>query len=164
MWFRNSKNEVTIQADVKNGLHIVSRIMPHSQGVREVAIMCTPTSLDTYFEKNTTLDTCGEGNTNINYQTSCYTVLTTGESEFLHEDGPKVQEFCNATVTISQREKSQYYELMHRRFGHMGPDQLRNIHKVTKLKRRILVPAMKSTCRVCKLTKLRNRTNKTLNT
>ncbi len=44
----------------------------------------------------------------------------------------------------------------------MGLDQLKNLYKVTKLKRPIVVPIEREICRVCKLTKLRNRTNKRL--
>lgn len=51
---------------------------------------------------------------------------------------------------------------MHRRFAHLGPEKLRSLHKVTTMKRPVLVPVDREMCRVCKLTKLRNKTSKIL--
>ena len=51
---------------------------------------------------------------------------------------------------------------MHRRFAHLGPEKLRSLHKVTTLKRPVLFPVEREMCRVCKLTKLRNKTSKVL--
>ncbi len=48
------------------------------------------------------------------------------------------------------------YRLIHRRFTHLRLDKLRNLHKVTTLKRPVLVPIDREMCRVYKLTKLRN--------
>ncbi len=54
------------------------------------------------------------------------------------------------------------YRLIHRRFAYLRLDKLRNLYKVTIFKRPVLVPIDKEIYRVYKLTKLRNRTNKTL--
>ncbi len=48
------------------------------------------------------------------------------------------------------------YRLIHRRFAHLGLDKLRNLYKVTILKRPVLVLIDREIYRVCKLTKLRN--------
>lgn len=90
----------------------------------------------------------------------CHVALTAGEAMQLdeNEDLEGVRE-GKTMKRLSRRERVDYYNLMHRRFGHMGPDQLRNLHKVTKLKRPIVIPLEREICRVCKLTKLRNRTN-----
>ncbi len=64
----------------------------------------------------------------------------------------------------SEREIRERYELMHRRFGHCGPEKLRKLHKVSNV-RKITIPrhAWRSPCEVCKLAKLRNRISKQLN-
>jgi len=48
------------------------------------------------------------------------------------------------------------YRLMYRRFAHLRLDKLRNLYKVTILKRLVLVLIDREMCRVYKLTKLRN--------
>ncbi len=48
------------------------------------------------------------------------------------------------------------YRLIYRRFIYLGLDKLRNLYKVTILKRPVLVSTDKEIYKVCKLTKLRN--------
>jgi hypothetical protein len=48
------------------------------------------------------------------------------------------------------------YRLIHRRFAYLGLDKLRNLYKVTILKRLVIVLINREMCRVCKLTKLCN--------
>ncbi|KAI0997587.1 hypothetical protein K3495_g10600 [Podosphaera aphanis] len=137
--------------------------MPHSQGVKEVSLLCIPDTPHNNMEEISSTKPSTERHTVVRSDTCFHTALTIDEAESLyHNENLELSEHCYAIDTISQQEKSEYNNLMHRRFGHMGPDQLRNILKVTRLKRPIVVPADKDTCRVCKLTKLRNRTNKTL--
>jgi hypothetical protein len=93
----------------------------------------------------------------------CHVALTAEETALQEEQEALKNAGDKQTIKrLSRKETLDYYNLMHRRFGHMGPDQLRNLYKVTKLKRPIVVPTEKEICQVCKLTKLRNRTNKTL--
>jgi len=54
------------------------------------------------------------------------------------------------------------YLKYHRRLGHIGAEKLRNLHKVTKLKQRILIPSEIPSCEVCRISKIKNRMNKTL--
>jgi Reverse transcriptase (RNA-dependent DNA polymerase)/gag-polypeptide of LTR copia-type len=56
-------------------------------------------------------------------------------------------------LTLNEKE---YYLLMHRRFSHLGPEKLRNLHKVTTLSRPIKTPSKKEICEVCSLTKMTN--------
>ena len=51
------------------------------------------------------------------------------------------------------------YELFHRRFGHLGPKLIANLHKCTTLKTAIRIPskARRGVCEVCALTKMTNR-------
>ncbi len=54
------------------------------------------------------------------------------------------------------------YKLIYKRFTYLRLNKLRNLYKVTILKRPVLVPINREIYRVCKLTKLRNRINKVL--
>ncbi|KAI1007133.1 hypothetical protein K3495_g1098 [Podosphaera aphanis] len=56
----------------------------------------------------------------------------------------------------------QRYLIWHRRFAHLGPGKLRNLHKVTSLKKPIKIPRDLDICEVCALTKIRNRIPKQL--
>jgi hypothetical protein len=53
---------------------------------------------------------------------------------------------------------SDKYQLMHRRFAHLGPEKLRSLHRVTTLAEPIpIVPSTECPCEVCALTKIKNR-------
>jgi hypothetical protein len=62
---------------------------------------------------------------------------------------------------IKKSDKERYLKY-HRRFAHLGPDKIRNLHKVTTLKKKIKVPLNLDICEVCALTKLRNKIPKEL--
>ena len=51
------------------------------------------------------------------------------------------------------------YLLWHRRFAHFGPAKLRDLHKVTTLKKQIIIPAKKGVCEVCKFMKIKKQIN-----
>ncbi len=57
---------------------------------------------------------------------------------------------------LSRTENLARYRLIHRRFVYLGLDKLRNLHKVTILKRLVIVLINREIYRVCKLTKLCN--------
>ncbi len=57
---------------------------------------------------------------------------------------------------LSRIENLAKYKLIYRRFTYLGLDKLRNLYKVTILKRPVIVLTDKEIYRVCKLTKLRN--------
>jgi hypothetical protein len=59
------------------------------------------------------------------------------------------------------RELERYLKY-HQRFAHLGPDKIRNLHKVTTLQRRIKIPRDRDICDVCAITKLKNRIPKKL--
>jgi hypothetical protein len=54
------------------------------------------------------------------------------------------------------------YLKYHQRFAHLSPDKIRNLHKVTTLKRRVKVPRNLDVCDVCAITKMKNRIPKEL--
>jgi len=61
------------------------------------------------------------------------------------------------------KEQRRWYRLMHRRFGHCGPDMLRKLHKVTSLQEAIKIPPLRRrVCALCKLAKMRNLTSRKL--
>lgn len=70
--------------------------------------------------------------------------------EALMQTKPKRE---RSELTEDQKE---VYMLMHRRFNHLEPNKLRNLHKVTTLAKPIKVPAKRDICEVCAITKMTN--------
>jgi len=62
-------------------------------------------------------------------------------------------------VSIPVTAVTDQYELWHRRFAHMGPAKIRDLHKVTTLAKPIPTAANTTVCEVCALTKMVNRRN-----
>src|ERR1700712_6016356 len=62
----------------------------------------------------------------------------------------------------TKKSDKERYILFHRRFAHLGPEKLRNLHKVTNLKDKIKIPKDRGVCDVCSLAKLHNKIPKTL--
>jgi hypothetical protein len=54
------------------------------------------------------------------------------------------------------------YLKYHQRFAHLGPNKIRNLHKVTTLEKRVKVPRNLDVCDVCALTKMKNKIPKEL--
>lgn len=52
--------------------------------------------------------------------------------------------------------EKQVYLLWHKRFAHLGPDKICNLHKVTTLEKAVKVPSKREICEVCTLTKMTN--------
>ncbi|POS82165.1 hypothetical protein EPUL_006064 [Erysiphe pulchra] len=158
MWFTDQNNEVIIQANVKDGLYYVSCIMAHSQGIKEIALMSTPSNLASHLEFSPAQNTSIYKDIPEDFSPCCHVALTVDEIQEYNFNTIIISTTGNGkTSRISQREKNDYYNLMHRRFSHMGFEKLRNLHKITNLKRPIVIPVDEEICRVCKL---RNRTNK----
>ena len=159
MWFISENKQVVLQADVKGGLYIVSRIIPGKQGI-ESAMIGMLEGLD---NNNSTEKSV------VSYQKAeiimasddnepcCQNALAAVEEDVHMHDSEK-----HGMRKLSKAENLARYRLMHRRFAHLGPEKLRNLHKVTTLKRPVTVPVDREMCRVCKLTKLRNKTSKVL--
>ena len=149
MWFISEDRRVVLQADVKGGLYIVSWIIPGQQGI-ELAMIGMLESLDHDEESDSTIP-------NSENDLCCHDALVAeDEDTHMHDNGE------HGMRKLSKSENLTRYRLMHRRFAHLGPDKIRNLHKVTTLRRPVLVPTDREMCRVCKLTKLRNKTSKTL--
>ncbi len=74
---------------------------------------------------------------------------------YIHDDGEHGLRKLLYTENLAR------YRLIYRRFAYLGLDKLRNLYKVTILKRPVLVLINREIYKVYKLTKLYNRINKT---
>ena len=63
---------------------------------------------------------------------------------------------------LSSGEVRKRYIIWHRRFHYIGPEKLRHLHKVIKLKEKIRIPTDIFKYEVYKLIKIRNRTSRKL--
>jgi Reverse transcriptase (RNA-dependent DNA polymerase) len=152
MWFISEKKQVVLQANVKEGLYIVSRIIPGAQGIESAMISMLEGMNNTKesFGSNSMYDATTE-------DLCCHSALASDDTDvYMHNDNTP------GMKRLTRNENLARYKLMHRRFAHLGPEKIRNLHKVTTLKRPVMVPTDQEMCRVCKITKLRNRTSKTL--
>jgi hypothetical protein len=86
----------------------------------------------------------------------CYRVLAADEEDYIYDNGE------HGLRKLLRTENLARYRLIYKRFAHLRLEKLRNLHKVITLKRPVLVPVDREIYRVCKLIKLRNRTNKAL--
>jgi hypothetical protein len=97
------------------------------------------------------------------YQDTAFTADTNGAEHITTEIAPLTGDECTRTSGTSSRELAlsahheSQYQLMHRRFNHLGPDKIRNLHKVTTMSTPIKIPSETETCTVCALTKMTNR-------
>ena len=64
--------------------------------------------------------------------------------------------------TDTAPKKRDLYTLWHRRLGHLGSAKLRNLHKVTTLKKPIPIVEAEAPCEVYAITKMTNKRNRTL--
>jgi hypothetical protein len=83
--------------------------------------------------------------------------LETGEDSEAQEN-PKAPQ---STEELSRAEQERYI-LWHRRFSHLGPKKIRNLHKISTLAKPIKVPTNREPCKVCALTKMKNKIPKEL--
>lgn len=67
----------------------------------------------------------------------------------------------NDDEPTTEKELKRYIKY-HERFAHLGPSKLRDLHKVTTLKKKITIPKEVDICDVCSLTKMKNRVRKQL--
>lgn len=68
----------------------------------------------------------------------------------------------DSDIHAGPKTKLEIYKLWHRRFAHLGSAKLRNLHKVTTLKKSIPIIEDHDPCEVCALTKLCNKRNHTV--
>ena len=63
---------------------------------------------------------------------------------------------------VMHKNKMNRFNLMHRRFGHIGPAALAKIHNVTNIKKPVITPQMLPKCDVCIRANIKNRFSKRL--
>lgn len=144
MYLRD-KNGPLVSATFKNGVYVVDHIAEVDQ---EVA-----------FDAQETISSDVEA---MDVTTPIEKVQSQGASAYDpnidHDDGKPV--YSRAQRITQERRKR--YTLFHRRFGHVGPNQLRKLHTGTDLERPITIPDSIEICEICMKTKLRNRRSKVL--
>jgi hypothetical protein len=123
-----------------NGLYIVTNV---ATGLEDKAFQCVENSVN--------LDPQTIGKSRLIQGLSAYPALFESQEEAQSSDDE-----------ATKRSDKERYTLFHRRFAHLGPDKLRNLHKVTTLKEKIKIPQDRGICDVCSLAKLHNKIPKTL--
>lgn len=68
----------------------------------------------------------------------------------------------NSDIHADSKTKLKIYKLWHRRFAHLDSTKLRNLHKITTLKKSIFIIEDHDSCKVCALIKLCNKRNHTV--
>ncbi|KAI0992563.1 hypothetical protein K3495_g15622, partial [Podosphaera aphanis] len=127
------KENIVVTATQENGLYIVTHVdESFTKSSRSTQINKTQ-SLTLDHEKAMIASTNGN------------TIDSDGES-----DG-----------ALKESEKERYLKY-HKRFAHLNPKKIRNLHKVTTLKTPIKVPSNLELCETCKIAKMRNQIPKTL--
>ncbi|KAI0990848.1 hypothetical protein K3495_g17339 [Podosphaera aphanis] len=104
--------------------------MPHIKGVKEIALLCASSSPAHNMESNRINHHQDvKDNSEHTDQFCCHTALTAEEEDQMNNGRTGDMQYYPQS---SKHDKFDYYKLMHRRFGHMGVEKLRNLHKVTK--------------------------------
>jgi len=158
MWFTRSGKRI-IKADISEGIYIVSWI---AKGLQETAFPAKELKDKPYS------NLC----TNPDYESSSdnasdpYTDLPLQEGKIKRKSHEPRKDTANTNDCKDKRLSNNdltRYMLMHRRFGHCGPEKLRRLHRVSNITK-IRVPghAMRSPCGVCKLAKLKKTIRKQL--
>jgi hypothetical protein len=156
MWFHRGK-DLVLKATIHSGIYLISWI---KGGTNELALTATPSHKPKPF-----LSSAQEGKAleppkatfiGRNQEHS----LNTSDVEMSENDSKGSIEKPQQKQSPSQILKR--YQKYHRRLGHVGAEKLRNLHKVTKLEQRIIIPNEIPPCEVCRISKIKNRMNKTL--
>ena len=151
MDFKDGKKTV-IQAEQDQGLYIVKHI---SKSLQSRALVATVTDQPAKYKAvdQPTDNYATIANTTTTKQTADDTVAVS-DSEVDPDDSGEEE--------AATKQERRTYRLMHRRFGHYGPNLLRNLHKVSNLSKIKIPPADRRLCEPCTLAKMRNRFSKVL--
>jgi hypothetical protein len=143
MWFTRHGKRI-IKADISDGIYIVSWI---AKGLQETAFLAKDSYTNLY--------------TNLDQENSSDDASDTYTRK-LHRPRKDIANTNDGKDKLSNNDLKRY-TLMHRRFGHCGPEKLRRLHRVSNITK-IRVPghAMRSPCGVCKLAKLKKTIHKQL--
>ncbi|KAI1006754.1 hypothetical protein K3495_g1463 [Podosphaera aphanis] len=92
--------------------------------------------------------------------------FTTVENDMQMKDSSSLEindnSVQNSDNEVVRKHELERYLKYHRRFAHLGPEKIWNLHLVTTLKKRIKVPRDLDVCDVCAPTNMKNRIPKTL--
>lgn len=81
---------------------------------------------------------------------------------FLAQDESEQQIYTTASEVYEEQSSDKVkerYKLWHRRFAHLGPSKIGQLHEGSTLKKPVKVPSKMDMCEVCKLAKMRRRIN-----
>jgi hypothetical protein len=93
------------------------------------------------------------------FQDKAFIAIPTIEEDAEMEETVRAVKSQKTDLTSKQES---LYKLMHRRFNHLGPEKIRNLHKVTTMSAPIKIPTEREVYEVCALAKMKNRIPKTL--
>jgi hypothetical protein len=134
MYF-NLRNKTIMEAKQCDGLYVISKV---ARGYEETAFLAK----------------------RANRERRSISPVTRGKSPGASCD--HYQESSSAEGKAQSKVELERYKLFHRRFAHLRPEVIKNLHRVTTLKERVHIPEKREICEVCALTKLRNQTSKVL--
>jgi Reverse transcriptase (RNA-dependent DNA polymerase)/gag-polypeptide of LTR copia-type len=168
MWFHYGE-ELILKATVQGGVYLISWIKPGSSEVAYVANQPPKTvplwtAVDKLYESKITTPSLPKPGLRRIYNYGLHNASESEDvaSETESEASDQGQTDEKSTQKPSPAQVLKRYQKYHRRFGHIGAEKLRHLHKVTKLKEKILIPSEIPPCEVCRIAKMRNRVTKTL--
>ena len=170
MWFHCGK-DLVLKATVQGGVYLVSWIKPGSSEIAYVANQPPRTG-----PLSTTVNRPSKSKTTApvllkpgsrRQEDHCLHNASDSEdtaSDIESDTSNSDQETTKPIPTrkLSPAQVLKRYQKYHRRFGHIGAEKLRHLHKVTKLKEKIVIPNDIPPCEVCRIAKMRNQATKIL--
>ena len=145
LYMRDNRGRLILRASACNGVYVVDKV---TKGLDEVALIA---AMAGDIEDVPTAPSSTEAESDVEL-TDSNDVM----SPELEASDPS-PEAVNAS-------KLEEYRLWHRRFAHMGKAKLKDLHKITTLKKPIPIVEDPTPCRVCSTTKLTNSRSRTLAT
>ena len=150
LFFENQYGEQVVKAQHRNGVYIVSDIAAGLDGTAlSATVQCSCSNLtETAFNSRDMVPSPQEAR--LNKLEDLF-----NEPETLFNKPSQVEAYRGAPD-----ERKQIFRLWHRRFAHLGKEKLRNLYKVTTLKKPIPITEEDgAVCCGCALTKMVNRRN-----
>jgi hypothetical protein len=152
LYFKLGKKRI-VHATMQQGLYIVTHV---ANGYEETAFPATLLPSTTLKPAPVLVSqiTPSKSDSLKDVETTYMTNMTTTEVA-------PARNMKRSRRPLTEKEKQRYL-LWHRRLNHLGPDKIRNLHKVTTLKEPIRVPTDLEICAVCAIAKMTNSIPKTL--
>ena len=153
LYMHTKKGIEVLRAPAHGGIYIVNKVAPE---LDELALAATTTSNS----ESTAVASAALPAASDSEESS-----SDSEPQELNvAPDPKSQDLPKPQTEPSTEspKKRDLYILWHCRLGHLGSAKLRNLHKVTNLKKPIPIVETDVPCEVCAITKMTNKRNRTL--